>query len=165
MSLERWLPEEIEPRPLAREGVELRVPSGWEARIGQQLETGDGERTFQVLHASTVPLSGPRADYGGGVVERLGDRDVFVSLIEFGPSEAGSALFKEVAELPVLEVSRFHRNQLQRRLRGQAGVQHFFTLNGRPFCLYVVLGSIARAPELVSKANELLRGLTVEASS
>jgi hypothetical protein len=58
----------------------------------------------------------------------------------------------------------FHRNQLQRRLRGQAGVQRFFTLNGRPFCLYVVLGSIARSHELVTKANQLLRGLSVEQS-
>jgi hypothetical protein len=140
------------------------VPEGWEARIAQQLETGDGERSFQVLHASTGPLSGPRADYGGGVVERLGQEDVFVSLIEFGPDEAGSALFKDVDRLPVLEVGQFHRNQLQRRIRGQAGVQHFFTYQGRPYCLYVVLGSIARAPELVVKANELLAGLAVDSA-
>jgi hypothetical protein len=164
VSLESWFPEEVEPRPLEREGVRLRVPEGWEARIAQQLETGDGERSFQVLHASTVPLSGPRADYGGGVVERLGHDDVFVSLIEFGPDEAGSALFKEVDTLPVLEVGQFHRNQLQRRIRGQAGVQHFFTYQGRPYCLYVVLGSIARAPELVVKANALLEGLAVDSA-
>lgn len=162
MSLERWFPEEIEPRPLERDGVRLEVPPGWEGRIGRQLESAEGERSFPVLHASTVPLSGPRADYGGGVVDRLGERDVFVSLIEFGPEEAGSALFNEVSELPTLEPSMFARNQLQRRIRGQAGVQHFFTLNGRAFCLYVVLGSIARSVELVARANEMLRGLTVD---
>ena len=162
MSLERWFPEEIEPRPLERDGIRMRVPAGWEGRMGQQLETGEGERTYPVIHAATVPLSGPRADYGGGVVERLGDRDVFVSLIEFGPEEAGTALFKEVDELPVLEPSMFKRNQLQRRLRGQAGVQHFFTIKGRPFCLYVVLGSIGRVAELVERANDLVRGLAVD---
>jgi len=163
MSLESWFPEEVDKnRPVERDGVRAQVPTGWECRIGRQLETGEGERTFPVLHASTVPLSGPRADYGGGVVERLGDRDVFVSLIEFGPEEAGSALFAEVDDLPTLEVGMFHRNQLQRRIRGQAGVQRFFTLNGRPFCLYVVLGSIARSGELVAKANEMVRGLSVE---
>lgn len=162
MSLERWFPEEVEPRPLERDGIRLRVPPGWEGRMGRPLESGEGERTFPVIHAATVPLSGPRADYGGGVVERLGDRDVFVSLIEFGPSEAGTALFKEVDELPPLEPSMFRRNQLQRRLRGQAGVQRFFTLNGRAFCLYVVLGSIGRVSELVEKANQLVRGLAVE---
>ncbi|HJQ77624.1 MAG TPA: hypothetical protein VJ948_10255, partial [Acidimicrobiia bacterium] len=81
MSFERWFPEEIERRPLERKGVRAEVPEGWECRIGQLAETGEGERTFQVLHASTVPLSGPRADYGGGVVERLGPEDVFISLI------------------------------------------------------------------------------------
>jgi hypothetical protein len=164
MSLESWFPEELKGRPIERDGVRLEVPGGWEARIGRLTETGRGERTFPVLHASTVPLSGPRADYGGGVVERLGDGDVFVSLVEFGPEEASTALFTDVERLPVLEPGVFHRNQLQRRLRGQAGVQRFFTLNGRPFCLYVVLGSIARSHELVTKANQLLRGLSVEQS-
>lgn len=164
MSLESWFPEEIEPRPLERDGIRMRVPPGWEGRMSRQLETGEGESAFPVIHASTVPLSGPRADYGGGVVERLGNNDVFISFVEFGPEEAGTALFKEVDEMPTLQSAMFHRNQLQRRIRGQAGVQHFFTLNGRPFCLYVVLGSIARAPELVVKANEMLAGLSVEAS-
>ncbi len=165
MSLEGSYPQGVEPRPLEREGVRLAVPQGWEARIGMQAESGLGDHSFQVVHAATVPLAGPRADYGGGVVERLGPHDVFVALIEFGPEEASSALFKDVARLPVLETSMFHRNQLQRRIRGQAGVQHFFTLEGRPYCLYVVLGSIVHAPELVDKANEILQGLEVEAKS
>jgi len=162
MSLERWFPEEIKPRPLQRDGVRLQVPPGWEGRMAQQLETAEGESTFQVTHAATVPLSGARADYGGGVVERLGSGDVFIALLEFGPEEAGTALFKVVDEIPTLDITMFHRNQLQRRIRGQAGVQHFFTLSGRPFCLYVVLGSIANSPALVVKANELLTGLDVE---
>lgn len=159
MSLERPEPS---TRRLERHGLRADVPAGWECRIGKTFE-GDGEiRTFSVLHAATVPLVGSRADYGGGVVELLGANDVFVSLLEFGPEEAASALFKEVDTLPVLEQGMFHRNQLQRRLRGQAGVQHFFTLNGRPFCLYVVLGSIVNSAALVEKANELVQGLAVE---
>jgi hypothetical protein len=163
MSLESWFPEEIERPALERKGVRAKVPDGWECRIAQLSESGEGERSFQVLHAATVPLTGERADYGGGVVERLGPEDVFISLIEFGPEEASTALFKVVDELPTLELGMFHRNQLQRRIRGQAGKQHFFTLNGRPFCLYVVLGSVAHAPALVAKANEMLRGMSVAA--
>ena len=162
MSLESWYPDELDPRPLEREGIRLEVPHGWEGRIRRQVAEEPGAHTYNVLHASTVPLSGPRADYGGGVVERLGTGDVFVSLIEFGPEEAGSALFREVGEIPGVDISMFHRNQLQRRLRGQAGVQRFLTINGRAFCLYVVLGSIANARELVTKANDLLKGLSVE---
>jgi len=161
MSLESWFPDEIEPRPVVREGLTAKVPEGWDCRIGKQFESGQGERTFLVLHAATRPLTGPRADYGGGVVEELGANDVFVGLIEFGPDEADSALFKQVTELPTLDVSQFHRNQLQRRIRGQAGVQHFFTLSGRPFCLYVVLGSIANATVLVARANGFLLGMSV----
>jgi len=162
MSSEEWWEQGTRaPRDIEREGLRARVPEGWDCRIGKQFETGEGERTFLVLHAATRPLTGPRADYGGGVVETLGAKDVFVALIEFGAQEAGSALFKQVSELPTLEVSQFHRNQLQRRIRGQAGVQHFFTINGRPFCMYTVLGSIANAGMLVSRANELIRGLEV----
>ncbi|HET9259015.1 MAG TPA: hypothetical protein VFP42_02675 [Acidimicrobiia bacterium] len=160
MSLD-WFPEEIEPRPIERNGVRVAVPPGWEGRISQQLDSGEGEITTQVVHAATIPLTGQRADYGGGVVERLGRDDIFISLVEFGPDEADTALFKTVDQLPSLDVAMFHRNQLQRRIRGQAGVQHFFTYEGRPFCLYVVLGSVARAPELVAKANEMLAGIAV----
>ncbi len=149
-------------RQLERHGLSARVPRGWECRIGKTFESGRGEKTYSILHAATVPLMGPRADYGGGVVENLGPDDVFISLIEFGPEEANSALFGEVDELPVLEQAMFHRNQLQRRIRGQAGVQRVFTINGRPFCLYVVLGSIVRSAELVERANELVQGLSVD---
>jgi hypothetical protein len=161
MSFEEWFIEEPEARPLDRDGIRLEIPPGWEGRIRRQFESSAGESAFPVLHAATVPLATQRADYGGGVVERLGDRDVFVALIEFGPDEAGSALFRKVDSLPVLEPSMFRPNQLQRRIRGQAGVQHFLTLNGRPFCLYVVLGSVARVEELTDKANELLGALRI----
>ena len=160
MSIESWYPEELRRPAIEREGVRLEIPRGWEGRIARQEDGGDG-RAFNVLHASTVPLSGQRADYGGGVVETLGPDDVFVALIEFGPEEANTALFKEVDRIPTLKPPMFHRNQLQRRIRGQAGVQHFFTLAGRPFCLYVVLGSIARVGSLVAKANELIDGMAV----
>ena len=160
MASENLWPEDV-PRPVLEwEGVRVEVPQRWEARIGR-LQPKPDEVAPSVLHASTVSLSGPRADFGGGVVERLGQDDVFVALIEFGPAEVGTALFKEVERLPTLLVSDFHRNQLQRRIRGQAGKQHFFTLNRRAFCLYVVLGSIARAPQLVKEANTLLQSLEV----
>lgn len=162
MPSEEWiLPGDV-AWDVERAGIRCHVPTGWDCRIGQRWEQIEGERAFPFVHAATRPLSGQRADYGGGVVESLGRNDVFIALIEFGPEEAGSALFHEVSELPTLEVSGFHRNQLQRRIRGQAGVQHFITLNGRAFCLYVVLGSIANAADLVDAANRMLLGIFVE---
>ncbi len=55
----------------------------------------------------------------------------------------------------------FHPNQLQRILPGQAGLQVFFTFQGRAFCLYVVIGSFARRIELSAKVNELIQRLTI----
>ena len=160
-SSDTWFLDDPQPYRLEREGIVVDVPTGWDCRIGKQFETGDGERSFLVLHATTRPLQGLRADYGGGVVEKLGTRDVFIALIEFGPTEANSALYKGVESIPTLELAQFRRNQLQRRIPGQGGVQHFFTISGRPFCLYVVLGSIANGRQLVLKANEMLSVIEV----
>lgn len=161
MSFDEWYLRPAESYEVERDGIRAEVPVGWDCRIGKQFESGEGELAFLVLHAATKPLTGLRADYGGGVVETLGTTDVFVALIEYGPAESSSALFQNRSAIPTLEVSQFHRNQLQRRIRPQAGVQHFFTIEGRPFCLYVVLGSISRRIELVSMANDFLDEVTV----
>lgn len=164
MPSEEWFLPGEEAWDVERAGIRCHVLAGWDCRIGLRWEDVEGELAFPFLHAATRPLSGQRADYGGGVVEHLSRDDVFIALIEFGPSEAGSALFRGTTQIPNLEVSSFHRNQLQRRIRGQAGLQHFITLNGRAFCLYVVLGSVANAVSLVGKANEILPGITIESS-
>ena len=160
-SSETWFLEDPGDYRIEREGITVDVPAGWDCRIGKQFESGEGERAFLVVHAATRALPGQRADYGGGVVENLGTKDVFVALIEFGPNESGSALYQERSDIPTLELGQFHRNQLQRRIRGQAGKQHFFTISGRPFCLYVVLGSIGNARQLIDDANGFLGGVQI----
>jgi hypothetical protein len=109
-----------------------------------------------------VPLPADRADYGGGVVEKLTDRDVFISLVEFGSEAVGSNLYPVVDVIPVVSPDMFHSHQLQRRIRGQAGTQVFFTYSARAFCLYVVIGSFARRAALSDRANQLIAGLTLE---
>lgn len=146
---------------LAAEGLELEVPPGWESRIRRGKPEQAGETLMPVLHAATVPLDAERADFGAGVVERLGPEDVFISLVEFGPEAAGSKLFPEVERLPNLLPDMFHPSQLQRTLRGQAGTQIFFTYQGRAFCLYVVIGANARRVELTRKAQTIIRRLTI----
>lgn len=164
MSFDPRLPDETGRRPISRDGISVEVPKGWESRI-RRAEPGDrGGITHPVLHAATVPLSGNRADYGAGVVERLGDHDIFISLVEYGEEAVGSALFPDVDKIPILNARMFHPSQLQRRLPGQAGVQVFFTIHQRAFCLYVVLGTHARRIPLTARSNELLRGLSVDAT-
>lgn len=152
---------EEELHSLSMEGIALSLPPGWESRIRRAAPTDTGAVPLPVLHAATVPLPSDRADYGGGVVETLGDSDVFVSLIEFGSEASGSKLYPVRSDVPQITPEMFHPFQLQRKLPGQAGLQVFFTLEGRPFCLYVVIGSHAHRFALTTRANELVQQLTI----
>jgi hypothetical protein len=146
---------------IAALGLAVAPPSGWEATIFQR-SADHGERTYPVLHAATIPLPTVRADYGGGVVELLGPDDVFVSLLEFGAAAAGSALFAGTG-IPGVTPDAYRPKQLQRVLRGQAGVQRFFNLGGRAFCLYSVIGSYARRGPLSYRANQLIGAMEIGA--
>jgi hypothetical protein len=144
-------------------GIEVDVPGGWECRIRQAGHTEDTATVLPVLHAATVPLPSDRADYGGGVVERLREGDVFVSLVEFGKEAVDSKLYPPVDAIPHVNHSMFNPFQLQRSIPGQAGTQIFFTYAGRAFCMYVVLGSFGRRVSLAARANEVIRSLSIEA--
>lgn len=108
------------------------------------------------MHAATVPLPASRGDYGGGLVETLGPADVFVSVLEFGPEAAGSALFTTLNAVPGVTPDSYRSQQLQRTIVGQAGVQRFFTVGGRAFCLYSVIGSMANRIWSSARANQLI---------
>ncbi len=161
MTFDPQNPKDPIPYSLSMQGLSVDVPAGWEARIQQASPQDDGAQRLPVMHAATVPLVSNRADYGGGVVEALGTSDVFVSLVEFGEEAVGASLYEAVTRLPRVTPSMFHPFQLQRRIPGQAGVQIFFTLEGRAFCQYVVIGSYARRIELSAKANEIIDRMSV----
>jgi hypothetical protein len=141
-------------------GVRLAMEPGWEARVRSQAPSQAGRSGNTLLHASTVPMPAERGDFGSGVVDKLGPDDVFVSLFEYDRSEASSALFAAQG-LPVVRPSDLSPAAMQRTLPGQTGGQWFFTVAGRPFCLFVVVGSAARRIAGVKRVNALLAGLTV----
>ena len=145
---------------VARQGLSLATPRGWDARIYQRTAGHDGAVTRPVLHAADFPLPNVRGDYGSGAVEIMGPNHVFLSLIEFDAAEAKSALFDKPRPTR-LSAGEFGPNQLQRVIPGQAGAQFFFTDRGRPFCLYVVLGSYAERAALVPRASEIFRSMEV----
>lgn len=149
------------PRRIAASGLSLAPPSGWEATIYRR-PAAKGEYTYPVVHAATVPLPPDRADYGGGLVETLGPQDLFVSFLEFGPEAAGSPLFRQLQAVPGLTPDMYRPRQLQRTIVGQAGVQRFFTVAGRAFCLYSVIGSVAHRVALTARANEVIGSFQVE---
>ncbi|MFB9378741.1 hypothetical protein ACFFKU_15780 [Kineococcus gynurae] len=145
-------------------GIELDPPGGWEVRITRRTAEphARGARVRPVLHAATIPLPAVRGDFGGGVTALLGADDVFVSLFEHDPEACSTPLFADRG-LPRPTLADFAPNRLQRSIPGQCGGQWFFQVDGRAFCLYVVLGSWARRAGLLNRVAPLLATLTLTA--
>ena len=57
----------------------------------------------------------------------------------------------------------FSPQSMQRALPGMAGTQHFFQVDGRPFCLYVVVGSWTTRGPLVRAADQVVQTLRLDA--
>ena len=145
---------------LEHAGVVVDLPPGWEARARTQPPSLPGQRGNLLLHAATVPLPSTRGDFGSGVVEHLAPDDVFLALFEYDGQDAGRVLFAEQG-LPVPRPSDFSTAVLQRTQLGHSGAQWFFTAEGRPFCLHVVLGTHSRRAPGAAKVAALLSRTTV----
>lgn len=146
-------------------GLSVAAPGGWDVRIYRREPTEPGEQTFPVIHLATFALPEVRGDYGGGAVERMGPRDVFIALLEFGPSAVDTPLFARTGRPGELTTAQFSPGRLQRTISGQSGSQTFFSENGRSFCLYVVLGSHAARGALVPHAHAAVRGISIAAAA
>lgn len=144
-------------------GLSFDVPPGWDARVYRR-PAAPQESTHPVLHAGNFALPGERGDYGSGAVERMGDGNVFLALLEFHPSASDSALFSRSGRPSSLDPNAFSPGSLQRSLPGQGGTQAFFSDNGRAFCLYVVLGSWAQRGRLVPLASDALRRVAIHSA-
>lgn len=143
--------------------MSLLVPPGWEARLtrpsGRSHDADGVEHPF--LHASNFALPKERAPFGSGVVQEMGPDDVFVALIEYAPSSVATPLFAVHGIPGRLGRGDFSTSSVQRTIRGQSGVQRFFHVAGRAFCLYVVLGGQPAFRAGLTDANLLLRSLRI----
>jgi hypothetical protein len=144
-------------------GLSVTPPGRWEARLflRDALAT-DGESVNAVLHLGNFALPPGRGDFGSGAVDVMGDGHAFVALLEYDRAEAGRPLFA-TRGMPRPGLRDFAPNALQRPLRGQLGSQQFFTEHGRPFCLYVVLGSQQHAAPLLAEVHAVLDRIAVAA--
>lgn len=160
---------------LEAHGLTISTPPGWEGRIFVRPAHGEvttstaggppapeGEKTLPLVHVATIPLPPDVADYGNPAVEDLGPDDALIVLKEFGPAEAGTALFATEGLPRVLDPDSFDEAALLRTLAGQAGLQVFFHEAARAFCLYVVLGSSANRAQLVAAVNSVLASVQIE---
>jgi hypothetical protein len=148
---------------LQRWGIHLLVRPGWDVRLIRRTPETAEATTHPVLHLGNfrMPMR-VLGDYGSHVVAQMLSSDVLVVVKEFDPALSTSALYRHPVPWP-LKPSDAQPRGLQRTIAGQSGIQKFFSLHGRAFCLYVVLGSHARRHELVAEANQALAHLTLVA--
>ena len=153
---------------LEAHGVRIEVPSGWEAELSVQpdpstLAPGADPlpEPLVVLHTANFSLPVERGDYGSGAVETMGRNGIFATLIEFDRESATTALFARQGLPAGLPANDFAPDQLQLAVPGQSGLQQFFRVASRPFCLYAVIGSHSLRAVLVSELNRVLSGLRI----
>lgn len=151
-------------------GHDLRctLPAGWDGRITvrrdgkpEAFTAAGGHEMFvakpqPMVHLANFAMPEDRGDFGSGVVELMGARDVFVVLFEYEPEAATTALFRSKGLPRTLRPEAFAPAMLRRGITGQAGFQTFFNEAGRAFCLYVVLGSSTGRNRLVKLVNSVL---------
>lgn len=142
---------------LSGHGLAIDLPRGWDGAISKRTDA----RALPVLHASSMPLPPHRGDSGGAVVEKLGWSEVFLCLIEHEPSCAGTALFAQEGLPGPLSADWFSPRVLQGMRPAQSGMQRFFSVHGRAFCLFIVVGEHARRHRLVPSAERVLSSLVV----
>jgi hypothetical protein len=144
-------------------GISVETPSDWETAVSgggfKLLDQGSREPT--VVHLGTFPLPAERGSFGAGAVELMNTDDVLIVLFEYGEESTGTALFAAQGIPRPLNPEDFDRFALQRTIPGQSGLQRFFTEKGRPFSLYVVLGSHIDRIELVARVNMVLDTLVI----
>jgi len=155
-------------------GISAVPPKGWDGEIyrrepelpGPQADTLErsylvADVPMPIMHLANFALPRERGDYGGGAVESMGAGGVFISLLEHTAAEAQTALFAGNGVPWPLTGGSFGPNRLQRMIANHAGHQSFFSVGGRAFCLYVVIGSYRLREMLADVANEPLANLQI----
>jgi hypothetical protein len=161
---------------IAAHGISVSPPSGWDGQIFRRdpdplpdpAQSGMARRfggpdpaVPPIAHVANFGLPPQRGDFGGGAVELMSSGAVFISLLEHPVEEAGTAMFAANQGVPwPLAADDFSPDTLQRGIEGQSGCQRFFVVDGRPFCLYVVLGSHRQRALLVREVNKVLESVT-----
>jgi hypothetical protein len=114
------------------------------------------------MHAANFALPPNLGDYAAGAVEQMGAGDVLVVLLEFDPDSAGQGLFAAEGLPTGMAAGDFSPAALPRAIPGRTGAQWFFSLGGRAFCLYVVLGSQGDRAALLPTVNQLVETLKID---
>jgi hypothetical protein len=125
-------------RRLAAHGISIELPPRWSGRVFRGAGGG------AVLHAADLPLVLGDGEFGDASTASMPAGSSFMALVEYVPGaglKPGEGLFASRRLPSRLDPSGFSVKGLAHPRPGQAGMQHFCTLQGRPFCLYVVVAS------------------------
>jgi hypothetical protein len=142
---------------LARHGIGIDLPGGWEGRIYRRPEGNP------ILHAANFALPARDGDFGTGATKDMPDGGVLVVLAEFDPALAGTGLF-EPHGLPLpLRGADASRKAMARMVPNRSAIQRFFTASGRAFTVYVVAVIEPSTDHLVRHASDILLTVTIEA--
>lgn len=144
-------------------GISLDLPRGWEGRVRGALRAASVGHTPDpvVVQAANFALPSTLGDFGGGAVETMTPRDLFVTLFEYGPESAGTALFARQGMPRILRPTDLDPWALRTPLPGMSGIQVFFTEADRPFCLYVALGSHLRRFRTLPVISSILQTVQI----
>ncbi len=154
---------------VSSQGISLAIPAGWDSIIFQRPappEAPPGSATHPAVHASTIALPlNPQSDFGTDIYPLLGQSDIFLALLEYEYSP-DAALFTQHTGIPwLLTASDISPAKLPRLVPGMAGAQGFFSVAGRAFCLFVVLGSFQNAGPLLAEVNAILPSISISPSA
>ncbi len=147
-------------KQLSGHGLGVELPQGWDGRIYTRLDEA-GDKTNGTLHAATFALPADPGDFAAGAVQHMTDSDVLMVLLEYNSEAAGTALFAADGLPPVLRPESFSPNAMPRVVPGRTASQYFFSLAGRAFCLFVVLGSHNDRMRLAGVASTVARSINV----
>ena len=149
-------------------GTHVVLAHGWEGEIyrrGDNLVAfggGGGEQYPTVAHLATFALPPVRGDFGGGALATMSARDAFIALFEYPGPDAATALFAHRGVPWPFRGDDFDPAAFRVALPNQSGLQRFFQVNGRPFCIYVVLGSHALRQLAVRAVNDALAAVSFD---
>jgi hypothetical protein len=118
------------------------------------------------LHAGDFQLPFDDGEFGDRSTALMPAGASFIALTEYLPGaglEPGTGLFAARRIPRALDPTAFSASGMAHPRPGQAGTQHFFTAEGRPFCLYVVVSGprLERRRQLPAIAG-VLRSLRIQ---
>jgi hypothetical protein len=148
-------PAPAPPRPLAGLGLRVELPPSWDGRI-------IGSQGRAVLHAASFPLPATGGDdLAGAAAERIPADGVLIALLEMGPDVLGSVLYANegVPEIAPAQIAPgVASGPIPERAGGGEEALH---AAGRPFMLYVAVGTAADAEALAGEADAVLETLRI----